>query len=69
MYIIAAKIADSPIEVKGVFSLETIQKSKIVWLFKEGHDIRKIEEDFDILSPDIKDYMGKTTYLSPWSGL
>jgi hypothetical protein len=49
--------------------LEAIQKSKIVWLFKEGYDIRKTKEEFDILSPNIKEHLSKTANFSPWSEL
>jgi SET domain-containing protein len=69
MYMITTEIKDSPIDGKGVFSLETIPKSKIVWLFKEGHDVRKTKKEFDSLSDSDKGRLEKTAYLSPWSGL
>ena len=69
MYTVATKVTDSHIEGKGVFSLEAIPKSKIVWIFKEGHDIRKTKGEFEQLSDSEKEHLSKTAYLSPWSGL
>ena len=69
MYIVTTKVADSIIEGRGVFSLEAIPKSKIVWLFNEGHDVRKSREEFDRLSNTEKEHLNKTAYFSFWSNL
>ena len=69
MYIITTNVATSTIEGKGVFTLETIPKSKIVWLFNKSHDIRKTKEEFDKLSDREKEHLSKTAYYSSWSDL
>lgn len=69
MYTVTTKIANSAIEGKGVFTLEAIPKATIVWVFKDGHDIRKTRQEFEQLSDSKREHLSKTAYFSSWSRL
>lgn len=62
-------IKDSPIEGKGVFANESIQKNEIVWMFDPGHDKTLSKEDYENLSDLEKEKLQRIAYLSQTSGL
>jgi len=68
MYIISTKITKSNIEGLGVFAQEQIAKGKIVWQFKQNHDIKLTPEDYSALPAGKRLMLDKTAYLSPWTG-
>ena len=68
MYTVKVKVSASNIEGRGVFTLEDIPKSKIVWQYKEGYDLKLSPEEFKVLPVKDKSNMEKTGYLSPWTG-
>jgi len=68
MYIKQVKIDKSEIDGRGVFSLERIPKGEIVWILKDGYDVMKTDEEFQLLSEAEKEHLAHTAYLSPWSG-
>jgi SET domain-containing protein len=69
MYIVRIKIGDSSIDGRGVFAEEAIPTGKKVWVFQLGYDLTKTKEEFEALPGEEKEYLSRTAYLSPWSGL
>lgn len=69
MYKIAVEVAPSPIDGKGVFTLNSIAKKTVAWLFTEGHDVALSVTEYHELSQPEKDRLDKTGYLSPWTNL
>ena len=69
MYIKKIKVDKSHINGKGVFADEEIQQNEIVWIFKNGYDVRKGDEEFQKLPESERQHLSHTAYFSPWSGM
>jgi len=69
MYVVDIKVSKSPIDGEGVFTERDIPKDKIVWLFKQDHDQRLTDTEFQKLSSNKKEHLSHTAYFSPWSNL
>lgn len=67
MYIVAVKIADSPIAGKGVFAEQAIEKGETCWIYKQGYDIELSTEEYKAIPEETKSRIAKTGYLSPWT--
>ena len=67
MYIKKVKVDESQIDGKGVFAQETIKEGEVVWIFKDGYDNKKTNEEFQQLAESEKRHLSHTAYLSPWS--
>lgn len=64
MYLTKITAKDSPIEGKGVFSLEDISKDSVVWKFDSSHDQSMSPAEFDQLDEDSKIALLRVAYLS-----
>jgi uncharacterized protein len=67
MYLVPVKIKASPIDGKGVFTVDAIKAGTIVWLFTSGHDLTLSEEQYKNKSFKEKAYLTKVAYLSATS--
>ena len=69
MYIVKIKAAKSKISGKGVFALEKIKKSQIVWLYDPKQDLTFTQAEFEEFDDKAKEWFYHSAYLSPWTGL
>lgn len=68
MYLVKVEAKESPIEGKGVFALEDIQKGAIAWKFDPVHDQSMSKDDFEALPNESRAALLRVAYLSESSG-
>ena len=68
MYLIQVTVKESPIDGKGVFTLQTIKAGDVVWRFDSTHDKTLTRAEFDALDKREKEVLRKVAYLSKNTG-
>lgn len=68
MYLVQVTVKESPIEGKGVFTLQDIKVGDVVWKFDSSHDQTMIRAEFDALDKKEKEALRRVAYLSKDTG-
>jgi len=67
MYLVKVTVKESPIEGRGVSTLEDIRKGSVVWKFDPAHDKSMSPTEFDALDEAAKESLLRVAYLSSTS--